>query len=69
MIKKNRLPQFTLVAIVAMTMVLVSCQGRTADNMVPKGETVEVVIAPASDLEIDTSTNVQNLTDSLGNEN
>ncbi len=28
---------------------LCSCEGRTAKNMTPSGETVEVVIAPVSD--------------------
>ena len=32
---------------VAATGILCSCSGRTADNMVPTGETIEVVIPPA----------------------
>ena len=37
---------------IALASMLVSCTGRRADNMVPLGETVEVVI-PTSDVETD----------------
>ena len=37
--------------VIAATGILCSCSGRTADNMVPTGETIEVVI-PTADVEI-----------------
>ncbi len=61
------LPRVAVMASAATMLMLVSCQGRTADNMVPKGETVEVAINEPTDT--GASDNISNQTDSLQNEN
>lgn len=68
MIKGNKLPRTAIMATAALIIILTSCQGRTNDNMIPKGETVEVVIAAPEEVEIDTIHNSLNQTDSLQNE-
>lgn len=46
----------TSVAAVVIAVCLCSCQGRTMKNMEPKGETVEVVLTPETEVEADTVT-------------
>lgn len=67
MADRIKLPRVAVMVSAAMMLMLVSCQGRTVDNMVPKGETVEVVINEPVDT--DASDNISNQTDSLQNEN
>ena len=43
------MPRVAFAGSVAMILLLASCQGRTAHNMVPKGETVEVGIQQPND--------------------
>ncbi|MBD5371281.1 MAG: hypothetical protein HDR80_09090 [Bacteroides sp.] len=54
---------FTLGALTALG-TLASCSGRTADNMVPTGETVEVVI-PTADVAMDSVIASGSETDSI----
>ena len=42
---KNNMPRVAIMAGAAMMLLFGSCKGRTASNMVPTGETVEVVIS------------------------
>ncbi|MBD5358895.1 MAG: hypothetical protein HDR88_18215 [Bacteroides sp.] len=49
MISRTNMPRVAFAGSVAMILLLASCQGRTAHNMVPKGETVEVVIQQPND--------------------
>lgn len=65
---KITMPRVALTGSAAMILLLASCQGRTTENMVPKGETVEVVINSPADAEEEVSDNTTNQTDSLQNE-
>ena len=68
MTDNNKMPRLALTAGAAMVLLLASCQGRTTDNMVPKGETVEVVVAPAAD-KAEASDSLTNNNDTIQNEN
>lgn len=61
---KPRTAIFMAVAVLSLS--LVSCKGRRASDMVPSGDTIEVVVAPASE-----TGNIQNptqLNDSIQHE-
>ncbi len=45
MTKGNKMPRVAIMVAATMVLLLASCQGRTTDNMVPKGQTVDVVIS------------------------
>lgn len=57
------LPSLLLLACLFTLTVVCSCTGRTSKDMVPNGDTVEVVIAPTTDSIV----NIEK--DSLNNEN
>lgn len=42
---RNSMPRLAVMAGAAMMLLFGSCKGRTADNMEPTGQTVEVVIS------------------------
>lgn len=42
---RNNMPRLAVMASAAMMLLFGSCKGRTADNMEPSGQTVEVVIS------------------------
>lgn len=56
-------------AAAAMMLLLASCQGRTTENMVPSGQTVEVVVEQPDTVNADASDNISTQTDSIQNEN
>lgn len=57
----NNMPRVAFMAAAAMMLLFASCQGRTAHNVEPKGETIEVVIGEpdAADSEASTDTIAQ----------
>lgn len=61
------LPRLALTAGAVMMLFLASCQGRTTGNMVPKGETVEVVVETQTD-NAEASDSITNSNDSTQNE-
>ena len=67
MTKNYKTPRLAMTAGAAMMILLASCQGRTAENMVPKGETVEVVVATPSD-KTEASDSISNNNDAIQNE-
>ena len=68
MTENNKTPRLALTAGAAMVLLLASCQGRTTENMVPKGDTVEVVVAPPTD-KAEASDSITSNNDSIQNEN
>lgn len=66
---KRNMPRAAVMAAAAMMLLLASCQGRTTENMVPSGQTVEVVVEQPDTVNADASDNISTQTDSIQNEN